>query len=126
MAFRILNILTGLGLMAAPAIFTFNKVAADNNHIVGPLVITFAVISLWEINRNVRLFNIITGLWLVLSPFILNFSKPAFKIDILSGIAVVLFSLYTDNKKNRYGGGWRSLFQKNPLHIQAVKSESFK
>ena len=112
--------------MVVPSIFTFTKVAADDNHIVGPLVVTFAVISLWEINRNVRLFNIITGLWLVLSPVILSFSGPAVKIDFISGIAVIVCSLYAGRKKKSFGGGWRSLFQKNPLHIQAIKSESFK
>ncbi|MGI8952606.1 MAG: SPW repeat domain-containing protein [Chitinophagaceae bacterium] len=114
---RILSMLIGLGLMITPAVFNFDKIAADNNHIVGPLVITFAVISLWEINRNVRLFNIVTGGWLIISPFILKFSSPALLIDLFSGIAVVIFSFYKGKIKHSYGGGWRSLFQKNPLHI---------
>ncbi len=123
---QIVNILIGLGLMVTPAIFKFNKVAADNNHIAGPLVLTFAIISLWDINRNVRLFNIITGLWLAISPFITGFTSVGRTIDILSGIAVIFFSLFKGRIKSRYGGGWRSLFQKNPLHMQAVKSADFK
>jgi len=123
---QIINIVIGLGLMVTPALLRFNKVAADNNHIVGPLVITFAVISLWEINRNARLFNIVTGCWLILSPFIVGFSSVALVTDIVSGIAVILFSLNKGKIKSRYGGGWRSLFQKHPLHVQAIKSSSFK
>ena len=123
---QIINIVIGIGLMAAPAIVGFDKVASNNNHIVGPLVITFAVVSLWEINRNVRWFNIVTGAWLILSPFIIGFGASAQAIDIAGGIAVILFSLHKGKIKNKYGGGWRSLFQKHPLHVQAVKSSSFK
>lgn len=123
---QIVNILIGLGLMVTPAILKFDRVASDNNHIAGPLVITFAVISLWEINRNVRLFNIITGCWLALSPFIIGFASDARVTDIVSGIAVIIFSLFKGKIKSRYGGGWRSLFQKQPLHVQAIKSSSFK
>lgn len=123
---QIVNIIIGLALMVTPAILKFNKVAANNNHIVGPLVITFAVISFWEINRNVRLFNIVTGCWLILSPFIVAFSSEALVTDIASGIAIIIFSLFKSKIKSRYGGGWRSLFQKHPLHTQVIKSSSFK
>jgi hypothetical protein len=123
---QIANILIGLGVMIAPALFKFNKVAADNNHIVGPLVLTFAIISLWEINRNARLFNIITGAWLILSPFITGFTSVARTVDIVCGVAIILFSLNKGTIQTRYGGGWRSLFQKNPLHVQDVKPNSFK
>ena len=123
---NIVNILIGLAVMIAPAVFKFDKAAADNNHIVGPLVLTFAIISLWEINHNVRLFNVVTGLWLVLSPFILPFNSVERMIDIPAGVAIIIFSFFQEKLKNRYGGGWRSLFQKNPLHIQEVKSNSFK
>lgn len=123
---KIANIVLGLGVMVAPAIFKFEKIAANNNHIAGPSVLTFAIISLWEINRNVRFFNVVTGLWLVLSPFILHFASVDRIIDISTGIAIGIFSLFKERLKTRYGGGWRSLFQKNPLHIQAVKSNSFK
>lgn len=123
---QIINIFIGLGLMVAPAVFNFSKAAADNNHIAGPLVLTFALISIWQINRNVRLFNIVTGAWFVLSPFIFGFDKTAATIDVVAGILIIIFSLFKGKMQSSYGGGWRSLFQKNPLHIQAVKSESFK
>jgi len=111
--------------MATPAVLNVNKTAADNYHIVGPLVITFAVVSLWEINRNVRWFNIATGCWLVLSAFVLKTASPVFALNIGCGLAVILFSLYKGKIKNAYGGGWRSLFQKHPLHMQAAGSGGF-
>lgn len=112
--------------MVCPAIFKFDKIAADNNHITGPLVITFAIVAIWEINRNVRWFNAVAGLWLILSPFVLNFTSAGRAIDIVAGLAVIGLSLFKGTIKNNYGGGWRSLFQKNPLHINAVKSSGFK
>ncbi len=123
---QIINIVIGLGLMVAPSILKFNKVDADNNHIVGPLVITFAVISLWEINRNARWFNIVTGSWLLIAPFVLAFTFSAKIVDLIAGVLIIIFSFFSGKVKRKYGGGWRSLFQKHPLHMQAVKSSSFK
>ena len=116
---QIVNIVIGLGLMIAPAIFEFKKIAADNNHVTAPLLLTFAIISLWEINRNVRFFSIVTGFWLVLSPFILGFTSIDRTINIMAGAAVIFFSLFKGKTKSKYGGGWSSLFQKNPLHMQS-------
>jgi hypothetical protein len=123
---RIVNIIIGLSLMLIPTGLRFEKTAADNNHITGPVVITFAIISLWEINRNVRWLNLATGWWLILSPFILDLSPSATKIDVSAGIVIAILSLYKGNIKNRYGGGWRSLFQKYPLHMEAVEPPDFK
>ncbi|WP_018614487.1 SPW repeat domain-containing protein [Segetibacter koreensis] len=120
---QIVNILIGIGIMVAPAMCNFNKIAADNNHIVGPLVLTFAIISLWEINRNVRRFNIVTGAWLVFSPFLLGFGASARITDILSGVAVIVFSVFKAKINNRYGGGWSSLFQKQPMHLKAAEQQ---
>src|SRR5436309_3272808 len=118
---RIVNIIIGIGLMITPTVLKLEKTAADNNHITGPLVITFAIISLWEINRNVRWFNMATGWWLILSPFLLNLSASVTKIDVSAGIVIAILSLYKGNIKNKFGGGWRSLFQKHPLHMHAVE-----
>ena len=64
---RIISIIIGLWLMASPDILTMNSVTSNNNHIAGPLVITFSVISLWDINRNVIKANIILGIWLIVA-----------------------------------------------------------
>ena len=123
---QIVNVFMGVGLMISPAIFNFKKVAADNNHVAAPILLTFAIISLWEINRDARLFNIITGLWLVLSPFILGFASTGRTIDVIAGIGVIFFSLFKGKSKTNYGGGWISLFQKNPLHAEVAEAEKFK
>lgn len=115
---QIINACIGLFLMVSPSFFTMSKVAADNNHTVGPLVITFAVIAIWEVNRNTRFFNILTGVWLVLSPFILGFGEDGMMLNIVSGIGVISLSLVKGKIDNKYGGGWRSLLQNKPAHMQ--------
>src|SRR4051794_25044189 len=114
----IINIIIGLFLMIAPAIFHFEKAVADQYHIVAPVVITCAVISLWEINRSAHYINIIPGLWFIVAPFIFHFQPASAKwIAVVSGMVILLLSLLKRKVKGKYGGGWRSLFQKHPVHM---------
>ncbi len=115
---RIVNAFLGLLVMASPSILQFEKIAADINYITGPLIITTAVIAMWEFNQNVRYFNVVTGVWLVIAPFIFSFSTAALTTDLILGLLVILFAFIKVNVSKRYGGGWRSLFQDNPLHMQ--------
>lgn len=115
---QVINIIMGLIVMIAPDVWHFNSFASHHNHIVGPLVITFAAIALWEVNRTMRLFNIITGFWLIFSPLFITFSTTGLNINIFAGIIIVALSIFKGQIKNSYGGGWRSLLQKNPLHMQ--------
>lgn len=115
----ITNTIMGLGLMIAPAVFQFDKVASDNYYIVGPLVVTFAITALWEVNRPARYLNILPGIWLTASPFIFSFASPEAKwMAVISGLWIVGFSLVKGKSKGNYGGGWRSLFQKHPAHMR--------
>jgi len=116
---QVMNILVGLWIMISPVIFYADKVAANNEHITGPLIITFAVIALWEINRNVRLINILTGSWLIVSPLFIHFNSVMIWSNIIAGVLVIIFSLIKRKKKTNYGGGWKSLFQKNPAHMRS-------
>ena len=115
----IINILLGLWLMISPALLQFEKAAFNNNYIVGPLVLTCAVMALWEVNRSARYLNMAAGGWLVASPFILNFqSTNAIWTTVLSGVLIAVLSFIKESIKGKYGGGWRSLFEKDPVHMQ--------
>lgn len=115
---QISNIILGLFLMFAPSIWSFDKATSDHHYIIGPLIITNAIIALWEFNRGVRWLNVLIGAWMLLSPFVLGTSGVAATIDVISAILLMLFSLFKGRVKHRYGGGWLSLFQKNPIHLQ--------
>ena len=114
----IINTILGLFLMVAPAFFSFSKVASNNTYVVAPLIITFAITAIWEVNRSTRYFNIVAGAWLVIAPFVLDYqSSVEIWTTILSGAIIAALSLVRGEIKGKYGGGWRSLFQSNPPHL---------
>ncbi|HEV7329637.1 MAG TPA: hypothetical protein VGN63_01245 [Flavisolibacter sp.] len=115
---QIINIVIGLFLMFAPSIWSFDKATSDHHYIVGPLIITNAIIALWEFNRGIRWLNVLIGAWLLVSPFVLGNKGIVATIDIASAILLILFSLFKGSVQHRYGGGWSSLFQKNPVHLK--------
>ena len=112
----------GLWLMVSPGIFKMNQITSDNNHIIGPLVVTFSIISLWDINRNVIKANIVLGAWLLIALFVLDFSKTiAFYSNGGCACFLIAFSLVKRKPKDKFGGGWRSLFQHHPVHLREAE-----
>lgn len=125
MATRIINIFFGLWLMISPAILKMNQTTSDNNHIVGPLVITFSVISLWNINRNVVRANIVLGAWLLVALFLLDFTKTiAFCSNGACACFIIMLSSIKRKSNEKFGGGWHSLFQHSPLHLREAEKIS--
>ncbi|TKK69215.1 vitamin K epoxide reductase [Ilyomonas limi] len=115
----ITNIIIGLFVMIAPAVFHFNKTIANHYHIVGPIVVTFAIVSLWEVNHSARYFNVPAGLWLLIAPFLFHFQPAtATWMAVICGLLIIVLSFAKRKIKGQYGGGWRSLFQKHPAHMQ--------
>tara|TARA_Y100000815_G_C13274529_1_gene474406 strand:+ start:440 stop:793 length:354 start_codon:yes stop_codon:yes gene_type:complete len=111
---QIINTFIGLWLMVAPKILGYESVSGDNGHIIGPLVITFSVVSYWEATRDVRKSNYALGLWLLLSPWVLNYDQNSAIIsDMAAGILLLIFASVQGNIKGRYAGGWSSLFKKS-------------
>lgn len=120
---QIVNTVLGLIIMIAPDLWDYNKLAADNNHTVGPVIITFAITAIWEVNRNIRWFNVLAGFWLLFSPFFLNLgSARVTEFNMFMGILVILCSLFKGTIEQRFGGGWRSLLQKNPEHLKETQA----
>jgi hypothetical protein len=115
----IINILAGLWVMASSAVLGLTESAADNNYIAGPLIVTFSVIALWDINRSVRYCNVPIGLWLAVSAFILPIQGTAVWSNIVAGILVATLSFVPAASKKRFGGGWKSLFEEEPEHMRA-------
>ncbi len=108
--------------MAAPDLLGYGPMAAHNGHIVGPLLISFSTISLWEATDMVRKWNYPLGLWLLLAPWILGYGVGmAMASDMFSGVSVLLLSKVGITIKNRYGGGWSSLWGKGPGSVDQGK-----
>lgn len=121
---QVINAIAGLWLMAAPTILGADKTAADNDHIIGPIIVSFAVISWWESTRVVRLYNLPLGLWLLLAPWVLGYSETIVTVnDMVVGALVIGFSLVKGKIENRYGGGWSAIWKSDSLHAQEAKKQ---
>jgi hypothetical protein len=109
---QLINTALGIWLMVAPEYLAYNDVGADNCHIVGPLVVTFAFIACWEITRPLRKVNWLTGLWLLAAPWVLDYDQGLpIANDMLVGALVLGFSFVEGKIETRFGGGWKSLWQ---------------
>jgi hypothetical protein len=116
---QILNIVLGIWLMASPGILGYNGVAADINHIVGPVVASFAIIALSGCTKSVSKCNIPLGLFLVIAPWILQYeSGNAIANDIFAGLLITGFSFIKRKTNKQYGGGWSVVWPfKTEKHI---------
>lgn len=121
---QIINAVLGIWLMIAPAILGAGKTIADNDHIVGPIIISFAVISWWEATRVVRLFNVPLGAWLLLAPWVLGYENTmAIVNDMVVGAFVIAFSLVKGKIEGTYGGGWSAIWKSNSLHAREARRQ---
>ena len=82
--------------------------AADSTHIVGALVVTFAVIAFTEPARLVRLLNVLCGVWVLLAPWLLEGGTPAWPwTSVASGLALIALGLRRGTVEDQYGGWQR-------------------
>lgn len=108
---RYVTIALGLWLMVAPGIFDFPKTISDNGHIVGPLIITFSTIAIFEVMRNLRYANLPLGAWLLFAPWILDYDNSnAFASDYVVGMLTLILSLVRQKRQETFDGGWSSLW----------------
>jgi hypothetical protein len=115
MAAQIINTLIGVWLMLAPQLLEYRGTAADNDHIVGPMITSFAIIALSGVTRSVAKFNIPLGAWLMLAPLLLGYENQMAVInDIASGGVVTICSFIKRKTSHGYGGGWRYLYGSRP------------
>ena len=118
---RIVTAILGVWLMAAPGVWDFGKKISDNNHIVGPLIAAFSIISIFECTRNVRLANIPLGIWLLIAPWLLQYNNTTAVLnDYGVAVLIILLSLVKLKRENRFGGGWPAAWRSNALHSRAA------
>jgi hypothetical protein len=121
----IINTILGIWLMVAPAVLGTDNTIADNDHIVGPLIASFAVISWFEATRVTRLYNVPLGLWLVLAPWVLGYDNSlAIFNDMAVGLTVVALSFVKGKITEKFGGGWAAIWQEKPLHAQQAQKNA--
>ena len=100
----LLSVALGIWLMFVPFVFATQSRAADSDHLVGALVITFAVIAMAEVGRTLRFINILFGAWIMLAPWLLTGSVASAKWnDMITGIVLILVSFPRGKVRERYG-----------------------
>lgn len=103
---------TGLGLwiMASPAVLDYGRPESINDYVLGPLIVSFAFISIWSATRECRWVNVVLGGWLAISTFFLPYPLYGAVNAILAGCLIVLWSIPEGRHRKAFGGGWRRVW----------------
>jgi uncharacterized membrane protein len=106
----ILSAVLGVWLMAAPAALGASGAAADSDHLLGALAVTWAVIAFGEIVRPIRLLNVLIGLAVLGAPWLLAGDTQLSRWnDAIAGAALVALSIPRGRIEERFGGWNRYL-----------------
>jgi hypothetical protein len=113
---QLLVAVLGLWIMASPDVMGYEGPERLNNHIVGPLIVSAAVIALAETTRAVRWVNVVLGCWLVLAPVMLHYEPLHIGVRTwLLGITIAGLSWFPGEKRSLQGGGWSALWKHQKL-----------
>ncbi len=100
----VFSALLGIWLMFAPAMFHSQGTAANNDYLVGALVITFAVIGLGEITRSARWLNLLLGAWLIVAPWVLTGGVTGSRWNnVIVGVLLIGLTIPRGQVKERFG-----------------------
>ena len=108
---HLLPALTGIWLMASPAVLNYADPARANDRLIGPIVASLAIIAMWEIARPLRWINVALGGWLMIAPWLLGHAPDARWNSLAAGAIVFCFSLVKGTRRHQIGGGWSSLWK---------------
>jgi hypothetical protein len=110
MLIQLLIAMLGLWVMASPDVMGYEGPERLNNHIVGPLIVSAAVIALAETTRAVRWVNVVLGCWLVLAPVMLHYQPLHIGVRSgLLGFVIAGLSWFPGETRSLQGGGWSAL-----------------
>ena len=98
------SIALGLWVMASPAIFGTAGNAAHSDHIVGALVVTFAIVALADVGRIARFINVLFGAWLIAAPWLVGGGTTAATLSgLVVGALLIALSLPRGPVRESYG-----------------------
>lgn len=94
----------GIWVMSSPGVLGYKDTMADNNHVVGALIVTFAVICMSEVTRIGRYIFILFGLWLIAVPFIFRTGESLVMwTTLLSGVLLIPLSFPKGKVEDKRG-----------------------
>ena len=98
------TIAVGIWLMFTPAALGTAGAVAHNEHLVGALIVTAAVIALADVGRAARFINVLFGAWVIAAPWVLGGATSASRwSDLIAGAVVILLSFPRGPVGERYG-----------------------
>ncbi len=102
----LLSIVIGVWLTFTRLTFDSAGAMADSDHLMGALVVTFAIMAFAEVGRAVRFINIPFGAWLIAAPWLLNGvgSPLAAWNGAICGVLLILLALPRGPVNNSYAG----------------------
>ena len=94
----------GIWLLFAPSVLGSAGTAAHSDHLLGALIVTFAVMALADVGRALRFVNVLFGALVIVAPWVLNgASSGARWSDAVAGALIILLSLPRGKIGERYG-----------------------
>jgi hypothetical protein len=115
----------GIALMCSRLIFDASGPAANNDHVVGSLIVTFSIAAMGEVSRPVRFANIPFGAWLVVSPLMFSgYSPIAGGANVLFGLLLIWLALPPGPIRSHYGEWDRMIRIRIGMHreLRAAKA----
>jgi hypothetical protein len=95
---------SAIGLMLTRLLFGTTGLAADNDHVIGSLVITLSIMALAEVARPMRLVNAAFGAWLVLTAWIFEgYPNSGTAFAFIAGLLLIALSLPRGAIESHYG-----------------------
>lgn len=113
MGARFIAALTGVWLMASPAVLGYGDPARANDRIIGPIIASVAIIALSQVTRAIRWLHVPLGAWLLIAPWLLAYPLGAKWSSIAAGVVVIVVAFEKGKQAHRFGGGWSSLWKRH-------------
>ena len=109
-----LSIAIGVWLTLTRLSFDSSGAMANSDHLIGALVVTFAIMALAEVGRAVRLVNIPFGAWLMVAPWLLDgiASPLATWNAVICGALLIALAIPRGRIKESYAG-WADMSLSN-------------
>lgn len=99
-----LSAILGAWMMAAPGVLGSQGRFADNNHLVGALIVTASMIALAEVGRPVRWVNVLFGAWLLIGSWFLDSASTTAHLNTaIAGALLIPLSFPLGKVRDSYG-----------------------
>lgn len=112
MSAQLLAAAIGIAVMAAPSLFGYGGIAADIDHIAGPIVASLGIMAASQILRALRWANVaIGGLLVATAPF-LGRPLDSVVVAVAAGSLLLVTGLVRGTVDEDFGGGWSDLLNR--------------